>query len=104
MKQSKIIFWSAINSIGTAIYISLIAWLMFNGEKIFGQATNFWMPVALLLLFVVSATITGLLVLGRPAYLYLNGAKTEAIKLLFYTIGWLLLITVIVFISLLLIK
>ncbi|MBU1102172.1 hypothetical protein KJ853_00760 [Patescibacteria group bacterium] len=104
MKNSKIIFWSAINSLATAIYVSLVAYLLFNGGKIFGQATNFWMPVALLLLFVISATITGLLVLGRPVYLFLNGAKTEALKLLFYTIGFLALIMVIVFITLLLIK
>jgi hypothetical protein len=70
---------------------------MFNGEKFFGKEDNFWMPVALLLLFVVSATIVGALVLGRPAYMYFNGQKQEAVRLLVYTVAWLVLITVLFF-------
>lgn len=100
MKNSKIILWGLINSLGVLIYTAAVAWFLFNGEKFLGKADNFFMPLALLLLFVVSAAITGLLVLGRPIYLYLNGAKKEAISLLFYTIGWLLLMVVIVFVIL----
>lgn len=74
----------------------MVALLTSNAESIFGKMTNFWGPVVLLLLFVLSATIVGSLVLGRPIYLYLNGSKPDAIRLLFYTIGWLFVIIVIV--------
>ncbi len=57
------------------------------------------MPTALLLVFIVSATITGLLVLGRPIYLYLNNLRSEAVKLLIYTVIFLLVITAIALIT-----
>ncbi|PIQ74097.1 MAG: hypothetical protein COV85_03975 [Candidatus Portnoybacteria bacterium CG11_big_fil_rev_8_21_14_0_20_44_10] len=76
---------------------------MFNGENLFGQVKSFWMPVALLLLFVLSAAITSLLVLGKPVILYLNDSKKEAFKLLIYTLVALFFILLIVF-SVLLVK
>ncbi len=99
MKNSKILIWGVIDSLGAFIYILTVAYLMFNGEKIFGEIDNFLGPAALLLLFVLSATIVGSLVLGRPVYLYLNGFKKEAVKLLIYTIGCLFYITFIIFLT-----
>ncbi|OGZ34148.1 MAG: hypothetical protein A2Y98_02330 [Candidatus Portnoybacteria bacterium RBG_19FT_COMBO_36_7] len=100
MKNSKILSWSIINSLAAFVYISGVAWLMFNGEKFFGKAESFWMPVALLLLFVISATIVGALILGRPILLYLDGKKSDAITLLAYTVGCLFIVTIITFILL----
>jgi len=97
MTKSKLVLWSVLDALGTLVYTAGVAWLMYNGNNLFGQAKTFWMPLALLLLFVFSALVVGLLVLGRPIYLYLNGAKSDAIKLLFYTAGWLFLIVVIIF-------
>ncbi|MBI4709088.1 MAG: hypothetical protein HY764_02725 [Candidatus Portnoybacteria bacterium] len=97
MKNSKLALWGAINSLGAFVYILIVAWIMFNGEKIFGKMNNFLGPVALLLLFVLSATIVGALVLGRPVFLYLGGSKSDAVKLLSYTVGYLLILTIIVF-------
>jgi len=75
-------------------YIAGVAWIMQHAETIFGKMQNFWGPVAFLLLFVFSALISGLLVLGRPAYLFLDGQKKEALKMLFYTASWLFAITI----------
>lgn len=104
MEKSKILFWSLIDSLATFIYILGVAWLMFNGEKIFGQAEHksFLMPAALLLLFVLSATIVGALVLGRPLYLYFSGLKKEAVQMLIYTVICLIFIAIIIFASFLL--
>ncbi|MDD5618687.1 MAG: hypothetical protein PHG69_06285 [Candidatus Omnitrophica bacterium] len=96
MKNKKLLFWSFINSAVCFLYVLGIGWFLFNGENIFGKADNFLMPVALLLLLVVSATITGALILGRPILFYLNGYKSEAVKLLLFTIGWLIIFTVII--------
>ena len=83
-----------VSALGTLIYISLVACLMINGQWLFGpQMGTILGPIMLLLLFVFSATVTGLLVLGRPAYLFLTGDRKTAISLLLYTVGWLFIIT-----------
>ena len=46
-------------------------------------------PWRLLLLFVISATVTGFLVLGKPAMLYHAGDKRGAFTFLSATVGWL---------------
>jgi hypothetical protein len=102
MPPKKVILHSLLHALGVVVYVVLVALLMTNAEKIFGGMNNIWGPVAMLLLFTVSAAITGLLVLGRPIYLFLNGNKKEGITFLFCTLGWLILLTIIVFIYLLL--
>jgi hypothetical protein len=94
MSNKQIIKWSLINSIGVLLYVSGIAWIMQNGEKIFGKMNHVRGAVAFLLLFVFSALVTGLLTLGRPAFLFLDGLKKEAVKMLIYTTGWMFAITV----------
>jgi len=69
---------------------------MFNGEKFFGKADNFLMPVAMLLLFVLSTAITGALVLGKPILLYLDNKKEDALKLFGWTLGWLAVMVILV--------
>lgn len=96
MKKSKLISYGLLHSLSVLLYTAAVAWLMFNGERFFGKAQNFTMPLTLLLLFVLSATIVGLLVLGRPIYMYFNGHRQEGIKLLIYTLVWLAIITIII--------
>jgi len=45
------------------------------------------------MLFVLSATVVGSLVFGRPVYLYFEGKKKEAVALFLYTASFLALIT-----------
>ncbi len=98
MDNTKLIKQGILNALGVFVYTSAIAWLLSNGEKFLGKKPdNFMMPAAMLLLFVLSAALTGLLVLGKPVMLYLNNSKKEAIKLLIYTLISLFLITTIVF-------
>lgn len=93
-----------VHSFLASAYVALVSWFLFNGEKFFGQQEdNFLMPAALLMLFVLSAAITALLVFGRPVYLFLSGAKKDSVKLLFWTIGWLIVFTLIIFLILLII-
>ena len=96
----KLILYAFLNSIGVLLYVSGISWFLFNGERFFGKTDSFWMPAAMLLIFVVSATIVGALVLGRSIYLYLENNKREAIKSLTLTLVFLLVITGIVLIVL----
>ncbi len=101
--KNSLLKTALINSIGTAVYIALVATLMTKGNQIFGQATGILGGVGILLLFTLSALIVGTLVLGKPLMLYLDGNKKEAVKLLIYTIIILAVLTVI-FLSILAIK
>ncbi|MFZ5364460.1 MAG: hypothetical protein ACOZAG_03185 [Patescibacteria group bacterium] len=87
MKNQKILLWSMINAIGVFAYVILVVWVITNGDKIFGQMQNFWGPVSFLLLFIFSALVCGILVFGRPIYLWFDNAKKEAIKMLLFTVG-----------------
>lgn len=104
MKNSKLILQGFLFSLGVVAYVILVVIIMFNGNSLFGTMDNFWGPLAMLLLFIVSAAITGSLVFGKPVYLFLTGFKTESVKLALYTIGFLFLETIIVLFSLAIFK
>ena len=95
--NDKAVWYSLGHAVLVFIYTSGVAWLLFNAQSIFGQVHNFFGPLAMLMLFVLSAAIVGSLVLGRPAWLYFDGQKKEALQFLGYTILWLFILTVIVF-------
>ncbi|MFH1749521.1 MAG: hypothetical protein ABH837_01320 [bacterium] len=101
--NKKLLKYSIVHSFGVLIYIFLVALLMNYGEQIFGKMNNVWGPIAFLLLFVLSALIVGILVLGKPIILYLDEKKKEAVQLLLYTVLWIFVITLIVFIILVII-
>lgn len=95
---------SLLMALSTAIYVAGVAWVMSNAEKIFGSMKTIWGPIAFLLLFVVSAGVTGGLVLGQPVMLYADGKKKEAVKQFALTLAWLLAILVLVFVGLMIKK
>jgi hypothetical protein len=45
--------------------------------------------------FVISAAIMGTLVLGKPAMLYMDGHKKDALKLFGITLGWMFIFVVV---------
>lgn len=78
-----------VNALGTLAYIMVVATIMQNGDRLFGEMDNFLGPIAFLLLFVLSAIVVGSLVLGKPLTLYLDGKKKEAVQLFLSTATWL---------------
>ena len=101
MKNSKLILYALLSALGTTLYVSGVAWFMTNIEKgAFGMIRDLRVPLAMILLFIFSAAITASLVLGKPILLYLDNFKKEAIKLFFYTLGFLLIAILIVFCTL----
>jgi len=95
--MNKLVQRSFLNALGTALYIIVVATVLFNSNKIFEQKDNAFTPMAALMLFVLSAAITGSLVIGKPVLMYLDGQKKEGVKLFMYTVGWLALGTLILF-------
>jgi len=94
MKDSSgLVSKSFLSALGVEVYILGVSVIVRNGERIFGQMKGLLGPVTFLMLFVVSAALTGALVLGRPVILYFDNKKTEGIKLFIYTIGWMFVLT-----------
>jgi len=86
MKNSKLVKWGIIHSIGVLSYIILLSLFMNNASRWFGEEDKeIITPIVVLLLFVFSALVTGGLVLAKPIMLYIDGHKKESVRLLFYT-------------------
>ncbi len=98
--MDNIIKRAFIDSVGTAAYVILVVAFIFSLQGFQGSKETILIPMAMLLLFVCSAAITGFLVFGKPAMLYIDGKKREAVSLLGYTLGMLVLITIVTFIFL----
>lgn len=83
-----------INALATTLYIIAIGSFMYYGTLIkIGRTNTFLAPIAMLLLFVFSAAITGFLILGKPAQMYIDGKKKEALSLFTYTLTFFSIIT-----------
>lgn len=90
-----------LSSLGIVAYISLVAFLMIHGSNWFfgpGNDNDLIGPIAMLLLFTISAAIVGLLVFGKPIYLFLNSQKKEGLTQAVWTIGCLIVEAAIIFI------
>lgn len=92
--MSNTIRTAVINSSLTLFYISAVGSFMYYGSQVkIGKIPSILGPITFLLLFVFSAAITSYLVFGKPAQLYVDGKKKEALSLLGYTLLFLGLIT-----------
>lgn len=97
MEKRNIIQISFLSSVSVFLYIAGVATLIHNIDKIIDSPNTYWGPVMFLMLFVFSALITGLLVLGYPLWLYLDNRKKDAVTLLLYTVTWLFILLIVAF-------
>jgi hypothetical protein len=92
-----------VHAVATTLYIMAVGGFMYYGTLIkIGRNNTYLAPIALLLLFVLSAAVTGFLIFGKPAQLYVDGKKKEALSLLTYTLGIFFAITILFLMLLLL--
>jgi hypothetical protein len=99
MNHCKSVFYGAAHALAVFVYVFAVSWLLVNGEAIFGAIVGLWGPLIMLLLFVLSAATTGTLVLARPIHLYVSGHKREAFEVLFYTLGFLFIILLLLIVA-----
>ena len=99
MKNQKLIITSLVDSLLAVLYVSVVVLIMNNSKNFFDKTPEVAIGIAMLMLFVTSATVMGFLILGRPILMYLDGAKKEAVKLFYFTITWLALIVITIFSS-----
>ena len=82
-----------VDALGVLAYVVLFAWSVNNLEAWLGDMPETWLtPVFMLLVFIVSACVTGSLVLLQPILLYMEGQRKEAVHLFVYTIGFLVVL------------
>lgn len=83
-----------INAFATFVYVAAIGtFLYYAGLIKLGQSKAIFIPITFLLLFVFSAAITSYLIFGKPAQLYIDGKKKEALSLLTQTLIFLSIFT-----------
>ena len=76
-----------VNAALTTLYIVAVGCFMYYGSLVkIGRSNIILVPITLLLLFVMSAAITGFLIFGKPAQMYIDGKKKEALSLLMQTL------------------
>jgi len=90
--KPSLLFVAFLQATGLAIYCLLVGLVFWQGETWFGKPPNLFLaPVMFLTLFVASALISALIVLGYPFILFWEKKKTgEALKLVIYTTAWIL--------------
>jgi len=96
----RIIKNALVSAVLAVLYIAIIATVLTYGEQLFGKINNVLSGMVFLLMFVFSAALMGIIVLGKPIMWYLDGLKKEALKLVFYILGFLFVFLVMVFVIL----
>ena len=91
MKKLPPVLIAFLQALGLVTYCCLVGLLFWRGNQWFGKMPNYLGPVLFLTLFVVSAVISALIVMGYPFLLFWEKKKTrQALKLVAYTVLWLI--------------
>ena len=92
--KSPLWFLGFFQGFGVILYCSLVALLMANGSRLFGNVPNYFGPFMFLTLFSTSALICTIITLYYPFILFFQKKRPEtAIRLVVYTAGWLFFFT-----------
>ena len=88
-KKPSLPFLGFLQATGLVVYIGMVAYFFTLGPLFSGKEDiQFYGPILALLLFVLSAVISALLVLGRAGVLFWNKDYRQAFTLLGWTLGW----------------
>jgi len=94
-------FIAFLQALSLAVYCCLVGMLIWRGNRWFGPITTFWGPVLFLVLFVASALVCSLLVLGYPIILFWEKKQTiRALRLVVCTTCWLIFFTFLIILTL----
>ena len=100
MTGRRILLLGMAQAAGAAAYISLVVLVITVADKVVQPSSKahpgntFLGMMSFLLLFVISAAVTGAAVLGYPAVLAFRQRIREAVLLVAATVGWLVVLLV----------
>jgi hypothetical protein len=88
-KKPTILFQAFLQASGLVLYIILLTAFFNYVTPVFNNINaQYYAPIIMLLLFVFSAVISGLLVLGRAGYLFWEKKYKKSFILLGLTVFW----------------
>ena len=93
LKKISCLLIGLMQAIAVFVYVLLVSLLMKKLEDVNFVAADFWGPLTVLFLLVVSAAICGVILFAYPAYLLIE----KQIKRALYVCLWTLLFAVIIF-------
>ncbi len=96
LKRNTPSWYGLIQATEVLLYCLGVGLFMSQGEKIFQKFNYALAPVLMLVLFSVSALISGLLVFYRPYKFFLDGKKKEAVDIVLATTAWLFLFMLVI--------
>ena len=88
----KLVFLGLVQALATFLVCALAIWLEEQLQEWEGPGNGYFDDVSLLLVFVATALVSAILVLGYPLYLLFQKQIREGFLLLISTGGWLVLI------------
>ena len=89
LNKRSIQFIAFLQATGLVIYLILISlFFIFITPKFNNSNEQFYAPILMLLLFVISAVISALLFLGKSAVLFWDKKYKESFTLIGWTVGW----------------
>ena len=93
MNKNNLLVRAFLDALGVAVYAVGFAWFVNNAQQWFGPGPDGWLSFAMMIMiFIISACVTGSLVLLKPILLYLEGQRKEAVQLFVYTLIFLVLL------------
>jgi hypothetical protein len=97
MNKNKLIGRAFLDALGVLLYVVGLAWFLNNMQFWFNSTPDTWLaPAIAMMLFIISACATGSLVLLKPVLLYMEGDKKGAVSLFIYTLGFLVILALLV--------
>lgn len=96
MNKKDLFISSFLSSFGVFVYVFLLVLGARYGERIVNYMPDVLGMMLFLLLFVLSAGVTGSLILGKPVMLYLDQKRKEALYVLGAHLLWLLIFVCII--------
>jgi len=88
LKKQSTPFFAFLQTTGLVIYITLVSLFFSFVTPNFSTSAQLYAPIIMLLLFVISAVISALLVLGRAGILFWEKKYRESFTLIGWTVGW----------------
>lgn len=89
--MKKLFKQSFLYSFAATAWIALVAIFMQNANNWFGKQDTIVTSITVLLLFSTSALVVGGLLAGKPIFLYIDGQKKDAVKMVVANAGWMIL-------------